>query len=126
MVSNEELLYDFEIKDESSDYLSDIENSKIVRHIQWLNTKNKIYKNIEKCALCVSIMGIPLMHKIHKTNKKIKKYRKFREEVATVIPPSKDIKIMIKESTKSFNHIIDYMIYNGIIWYRRRNGQCNS
>lgn len=120
MESNDELMYDFEIDNEPDNSLHSIEDSRIGRHVQWLNTKSKSYNVFEKACLGVSIIGLPLLHKINKTTNKIKRYNKFRNDVLGVPPPT-NIKIMVKESTRTFNHVADYIIHNGIIWYRRRN-----
>lgn len=35
--------------------------------------------------------------------------------------PPKNLTIPIKTATRTFNHVSDYVIHNGLIWYRRRN-----
>lgn len=46
--------------------------------------------------------------------------KKFYDEVQNHVPPSDD-PIELKSETQTFNHVNDYLIKDGILWYRRRD-----
>jgi len=109
-------------------YAEDINKGILGKHVSFLKKERVNLKNIavkilgiaEGTLLSLSVVGIPVVYQAFKTSKKMDNYAKFQKAVNEADPPHKR-SIEIKKCLQTFNHVNDYVIHNGFIWYRERN-----
>jgi len=104
------------------------------RHVAWLRNSagkkesgaTRFFKNalagVEAAVLGLSLVGIPALMTGVSTWQKQKAENDFWTNFKENKPrsPSRFSHIDIPSQTRAFNHINDYAIESGIIWYRRR------
>ncbi len=104
-----------------------LQKGKLGRHIFWQNkerkgkkkTAVKVLSKAEDVLLAASLIGIPLLRKKNKITKLMHQLHAFKE--AKKIAPPKDIIISVKTDQQTFNHLHEYVIYEGFIWYREKD-----
>lgn len=100
------------------------------KHVRWLKEErhgwNKVgitaYRVLETLVLTASVIGIVLLIREAQESKRLDiKAQYFQKAEKTQPPP--DHPIETKSSTRSFNHIQEFAIENGILWMRHRHSK---
>ena len=100
----------------------------LASHVAWLKKEREGIKKIaiiallalEIFVLAYSIIGIPMLIRVINLSKELDARREFDQAVLSKKKPDIHEKIVIKTPTRTFNHINDYAIEDGIIYYRKR------
>lgn len=100
----------------------------IAAHVAWLKEKREGIKKIAAIALLAleifvlayTLIGIPLLFKIINLSKVIDARRRFDQAIISKKKPDIQEKIITKTTKRTFNHINEYAIEDGIIYYRKR------
>lgn len=99
-------------------------------HVKWLKEERhglnkvgfKVLIALEELALALSIIGCIPLYKGIKESQLQDAQAKFLLEAAKANPPSND-PIELKSSSKTFNHVHEFAINDGILWTRPHQSQ---
>ena len=75
---------------------------------------------VETALLSLSLVGLIAVFKANNIAKQLDEYKKIKSDTKIPSPPEKK-PIELKSDTQSFNHINDYAINDGKIWFRPHN-----
>lgn len=97
----------------------------IGRHVAWIKDQKTIGAKIgasllaigEVALLSLTVVGLIPVIKAFSVSKKLNAYKKMEADIKVSKPPSKTL-IEFKTATRTFNHINDYAIQDGKLWYR--------
>ncbi len=97
------------------------------RHVRWLRAESEGIQKISKICLAVlealicvvSVVGIKILFDAVHLHQKISSEETFYLTVASKRPPREDERLIFKSRTRSFNHVTEFALEDGILWARK-------
>ena len=99
----------------------------IERHVRWLREESEGIQKISKIflatletLLCIfTVVGIKFLFNAVHLYQTISSEEKFYLEAASKRPPSETETLVFKSPTRTFNHVSEFALEDGILWARR-------